>query len=130
MQKPFDNGAAFFSRATTVELRQTRYTWVSNPFEEYPSRQLARVEDLSWHARAVQPCVASQLSISPLCRAEALTFEERIAAVGCLAFQGLSSLRCPFPKEASRSGALRREPALLGARRFPHVYGDGRSKTR
>ena len=116
MQKLFDNGAAFFSRATTVELRQTRYTWVSSPFEEYPSRQLARV--------------ASQLSISPLCRAEVLTFEERIAAVDCLAFRGLSSLRCPFPKEASRSGALHREPALLGARRFPHVYGDGRSKTR
>lgn len=58
MQKLFDNGAAFFSRATMVELRQARYTWVLNPFEEYPSRQLAHV--------------ASQLSISPLCRAEFL----------------------------------------------------------
>lgn len=58
MRKPLDNGAAFFSRVTMVELRQARYTWVSNPLEEYPSRQLARV--------------ASQLSINPLCRAEFL----------------------------------------------------------
>ncbi len=45
----FDNGAAFFSRATMAELQRARYTWASNPFEEYPSRQLARVEDLSWY---------------------------------------------------------------------------------
>ena len=45
----FDNGAAFFSRATIAELRRERYTWTSNPFEEYPLAQLARVEDMSWY---------------------------------------------------------------------------------
>ena len=45
----FDNGAAFFSRATIAELRLERYTWTSNPFEEYPLAQLARVEDMSWY---------------------------------------------------------------------------------
>lgn len=45
----FDNGAAFFSRATNAELARERYTWTANPFEEYPSAQLARVRDMSWY---------------------------------------------------------------------------------
>lgn len=45
----FDHGAAFFSRATMAELERARFTWTSAPFEEYPSLQLARVEDLSWY---------------------------------------------------------------------------------
>ena len=45
----FDNGAGFFSRATLAELERPRFTWRANPFEEYPSQQLARVEDLSWY---------------------------------------------------------------------------------
>ena len=45
----FDNGAAFFSRAVIAELMLERYTWTSNPFEEYPLAQLARVEDMSWY---------------------------------------------------------------------------------
>lgn len=45
----FDNGAAFFSRATMAELRLERYTWTSNPFEEYPLAQLSRVEDMNWY---------------------------------------------------------------------------------
>ena len=45
----FDNGAAFFSRATIAELRLERYTWMSNPFDEYPLAQLAHVEDMNWY---------------------------------------------------------------------------------
>lgn len=45
----FDNGAGFFSRASLPELEQARFTWTANPFDEYPSQQLARVEDLSWY---------------------------------------------------------------------------------
>lgn len=45
----FDNGAAFFSRATLDDLRKKRFIWTANPFEEYPSQQLARVEDMSWY---------------------------------------------------------------------------------
>lgn len=45
----FDHGAAFFSRATTEELRARRYTYESHPFKIYPSQQLALVEDLSWY---------------------------------------------------------------------------------
>ena len=45
----FDHGASFFSRATLDELRRDRYTWTAAPFEEYPSLQLARVEDISWY---------------------------------------------------------------------------------
>lgn len=45
----FDNGAAFFSRASVDELRKPRFTWHANPFEEYPLQQLARVEDMSWY---------------------------------------------------------------------------------
>lgn len=49
----FDNGAGFFSRATLAELRLPRFTWVANPFEEYPSQQLARVENMSWYDPAM-----------------------------------------------------------------------------
>ena len=49
MAPMFDNGAGFFSRATLRELEQARFVWTANPFEEYPSQQLARVEDLSWY---------------------------------------------------------------------------------
>lgn len=44
----FDNGCGFYSRATTDELRCPRYFWESHPFCEYPSQQLALVEDVSW----------------------------------------------------------------------------------
>lgn len=44
----FDNGCGFYSRATTDELRRPRYFWESHPFCEYPSQQLALVEDVSW----------------------------------------------------------------------------------
>ena len=45
----FDNGAGFFSRATIIELARERFTWLAHPFAEYPSQQLALVEDLSWY---------------------------------------------------------------------------------
>ena len=45
----FDHGSAFFARATLAELRRERFTWTSGPFEEYPSLQLARVEDMAWY---------------------------------------------------------------------------------
>ena len=45
----FDNGAGFFSRAAMQDLERKRYTWTANPFDEYPSQQLARVEDMSWY---------------------------------------------------------------------------------
>lgn len=45
----FDGGAAFFSRASLADLQRSRFTWTANPFEEYPSQQLARVEDMSWY---------------------------------------------------------------------------------
>ncbi|WP_172135969.1 DNA-binding protein [Adlercreutzia sp. ZJ473] len=44
----FDNGCGFYSRATADELRRPRYFWESHPFREYPSQQLALVEDVSW----------------------------------------------------------------------------------
>ena len=49
----FDHGAAFFSRATASELARERFNWISNPFEEYPLVQLARVEDMSWYDPAM-----------------------------------------------------------------------------
>ena len=49
MAPMFDNGAGFFSRATLRELERACFVWTANPFEEYPSQQLARVEDLSWY---------------------------------------------------------------------------------
>lgn len=45
----FDNGCGFYSRATTSELETGRYLWKSHPFREYPSQQLALVEDVSWY---------------------------------------------------------------------------------
>lgn len=44
----FDHGCGFYARATTTELQRGPYRWVSHPFEEYPSQQLALVTDLSW----------------------------------------------------------------------------------
>lgn len=44
----FDNGCGFYSRATVNELRRGRYLWEAHPFREYPSQQLALVEDVSW----------------------------------------------------------------------------------
>lgn len=44
----FDNGCGFYSRATVDELRRGRYLWESHPFREYPSQQLALVEDVGW----------------------------------------------------------------------------------
>lgn len=65
----FDNGAAFFSRASMDELRKPRFTWHANPFEEYPSQQLARVEDLSWYdpqmLAGFADRVAEVLSLNP-----------------------------------------------------------------
>ena len=45
----FDHGCGFYSRATTTELEQGCYLWESHPFREYPSQQLALVEDFSWY---------------------------------------------------------------------------------
>lgn len=45
----FDHGSAFFARATLTELNRERFTWIASPFEEYPSLQLARIEDLTWY---------------------------------------------------------------------------------
>ncbi|WP_296011519.1 DNA-binding protein [uncultured Adlercreutzia sp.] len=45
----FDHGCGFYSRATTAELEARPYSWESHPFREYPSQQLALVEDLSWY---------------------------------------------------------------------------------
>lgn len=45
----FDHGSGFYSRATTAELESRPYVWESHPFREYPSQQLALVEDLSWY---------------------------------------------------------------------------------
>ena len=45
----FDHGCGFYSRATTAELEAHPYGWESNPFREYPSQQLAPVEDLGWY---------------------------------------------------------------------------------
>ncbi|WP_139651175.1 helix-turn-helix domain-containing protein [Raoultibacter phocaeensis] len=49
----FDNGAGFFSRATRAEIAGKRFTWTSHPFSEYPSQQLAFVEDISWYDPAM-----------------------------------------------------------------------------
>lgn len=49
----FDNGAGFFSRATRAEIAGKRFTWMSQPFSEYPSQQLALVEDISWYDPAM-----------------------------------------------------------------------------
>lgn len=45
----FDHGCGFYSRATTAELEQRPYAWESHPFREYPSQQLALVQDISWY---------------------------------------------------------------------------------
>lgn len=45
----FDHGCGFYSRATTAELEARPYSWLSHPFREYPSQQLALVEDLTWY---------------------------------------------------------------------------------
>lgn len=45
----FDHGCGFYSRATTTELEQGCYLWESHPFREYPSQQLALVEDFNWY---------------------------------------------------------------------------------
>lgn len=45
----FDHGCGFYSRATTAELEARPYSWESHPFREYPSQQLALVEDLAWY---------------------------------------------------------------------------------
>ncbi len=45
----FDHGCGFYSRATTAELEARPYVWESHPFREYPSQQLALVEDLGWY---------------------------------------------------------------------------------
>lgn len=49
----YDHGCGFFSRATTVELEARPYRWKSCPFSEYPSQQLALVDDLSWYDPAL-----------------------------------------------------------------------------
>lgn len=69
----FDNGAAFFSRAAVRELELKRFTWIANPFSEYPSQQLALVEDVAWYdpsllegfAGEVQDVLAQNPSLSP-----------------------------------------------------------------
>jgi excisionase family DNA binding protein len=45
----FDHGCGFYARATTVELERGPYFWESHPFCEYPSQQLALVQDLTWY---------------------------------------------------------------------------------
>lgn len=45
----FDHGCGFYCRATTAELEAGPYRWESHPFREYPSQQLALVQDLSWY---------------------------------------------------------------------------------
>ncbi len=45
----FDHGCGFYSRATTAELEARPYAWTSNPFSEYPSQQLALVNDITWY---------------------------------------------------------------------------------
>lgn len=45
----FDHGCGFYSRATTAELEARPYAWESHPFREYPSQQLALVQDLAWY---------------------------------------------------------------------------------
>lgn len=45
----FDHGCGFYSRATTAELEARPYSWESHPFREYPSQQLALVQDLGWY---------------------------------------------------------------------------------
>lgn len=45
----FDHGCGFYCHATTDELESRPYAWESHPFREYPSQQLALVEDLSWY---------------------------------------------------------------------------------
>ena len=45
----FDHGCSFYSRATTAELESRPYVWESHPFREYPSQQLALIEDLDWY---------------------------------------------------------------------------------
>lgn len=59
----FDNGAAFFSRATVAELARNRYTWTANPFEEYPLVQLARVEDMGWYDPAMLEGFAEEAQV-------------------------------------------------------------------
>ena len=45
----FDNGMAFFASAPAAEaLEEGLYPFESQPFVEYPSAQLALVEDVSW----------------------------------------------------------------------------------
>lgn len=45
----FDNGRAFyFTASRPEELTRGLFRYESNPFEDYPSRQLALVEDFSW----------------------------------------------------------------------------------
>lgn len=45
----FDHGCGFYARATTAELERGPYFWESHPFCEYPSQQLALVQDLTWY---------------------------------------------------------------------------------
>ena len=65
----FDNGCGFYSRATLPELTRGRYLWESHPFREYPSQQLALVEDMSWYdpecLRGFADDVAETLSGNP-----------------------------------------------------------------
>lgn len=49
----FDNGCGFYSKATVGELAHSRYYWEAHPFREYPSQQLALVEDISWFEPAM-----------------------------------------------------------------------------
>ena len=45
----FDNGSGFFSRATLADMRQKRFVYQANPFEDFPLVQVARAKDLSWY---------------------------------------------------------------------------------
>ena len=45
----FDHGCGFYAWATTAELERGPYFWDSHPFCEYPSQQLALVQDLTWY---------------------------------------------------------------------------------
>lgn len=44
----FDNGCAFFARATLAQLRAPRFFYTAHPFAERPLGQLALAQDYSW----------------------------------------------------------------------------------
>ncbi len=61
----FDHGCGFYSRATTAELEARPYGWESNPFREYPSQQLAPVEDLGWYDPSALDGFADDIAAVP-----------------------------------------------------------------